>query len=95
MTLIASGLASQEQTGVNSASIRVFTHPWMVWLGGVSYVLYLTHNMLLRIWDTLLPLTTWQVPLVTLVGLLIAGLGYQFWEKPVLAFLRHKWLTKE
>jgi peptidoglycan/LPS O-acetylase OafA/YrhL len=95
MTLIASGLASQEQAGVNSVSIRVFTHPWIVWLGGVSYVLYLTHNMLLRIWDTLLPLTPWQVPMVTLVGLLVAGLGYQFWEQPVLAFLRRKILAKE
>ena len=95
MTLIASGLASQEQAGVNSVSIRVFTHPWIVWLGGVSYVLYLTHNMLLRIWDTLLPLTPWQVPMVTLVGLLVAGLGYQFWEQPALAFLRRKILAKE
>ena len=95
MTLIASGLASQEQASVSNASIWVITHPWLVWLGGASYVLYLTHNMVLRIWDTLLPLTPWQVPLVTLVGLLVAGLGYQFWEQPVLAFLRRKWLAKK
>jgi len=90
MTLIAGGLAGQEQNGVHSASMWVVTHPWLVWLGGASYVLYLIHNMVLRIWDTVLPLTPWQVPLVTLVVLLVAGLGYQFWEKPVLAFLRRK-----
>jgi peptidoglycan/LPS O-acetylase OafA/YrhL len=95
MTLIASGLASQERANVNNISIKIFTHPWIVWLGGASYVLYLTHNMWLRIWDTVLPLTPWQVPLVTVAGLLVAGLGYQFWEKPVLAFLRRKWLAKD
>jgi peptidoglycan/LPS O-acetylase OafA/YrhL len=95
MTLIASGLASQERDAINNVSIQVFTHPWIVWLGGASYVLYLTHNMFLRIWDTVLPLTPWQVPLVTFIALMVAGLGYQFWEKPILAFLRRKWLAKE
>ena len=95
MALIAAGLASQERAAVNNAVMKVVTHPWIVWLGGASYVLYLIHNMLLRIWDALLPLSLWQVPLVTLVGLLAAGLGYQFWEQPVLAFLRRKWLTKQ
>jgi exopolysaccharide production protein ExoZ len=90
MTLIASGLASKEQAGVNSLTIRLFTHPWLVWLGGASYVLYLTHNMLLRIWDRFIPLTPWQAPLVTLIGLFVAALGYQFWEQPVLDFLRSK-----
>jgi peptidoglycan/LPS O-acetylase OafA/YrhL len=90
MTLIAAGLASLEREGRESASIRLITHPWLVWLGGASYVLYLTHNMVLRIWDTVLPITVWQAPLVTLVALLVAGLGYQFWEKPVLAFFRTK-----
>ena len=95
MTLIACGLASQEQAGVGTTGMRLITHPWMVWLGGASYVLFLLHNMLLRVWDTVLPLTPWQVPLVTVIILLAAGLGYQFWERPILAFVRRRWLGKE
>lgn len=95
MTLIAGGLASQERDGVNSPALRVVTHPWLVWLGGASYVLFLTHNMVLRIWDTVLPLTLWQVPLVTAAVLVLAAVGYQFWEKPVLTFARRKWFVTE
>jgi peptidoglycan/LPS O-acetylase OafA/YrhL len=94
MTLVVSGLASQERAAVNNVSMWMATHPWLVWLGGASYVLYLTHNVVLRIWDTILPLMPWHAPLVTLVGLLVAALGYQFWEKPVLEFLRRKWSAK-
>lgn len=95
MTLVASGLASQEREGVDNVGLRIVTHPWLVWLGGASYVLYLTHNMVLRIWDTVLPLTIWQVPLVTVVILLVAALGYQFWERPILGFVRRKWLNQD
>jgi peptidoglycan/LPS O-acetylase OafA/YrhL len=95
MTLIASGLASQEREGADNVGLRIVTHPWLVWLGGASYVLYLTHNMVLRIWDTVLPLTIWQVPLVTVVILLVAALGYQFWERPILGFARRKWLKQD
>jgi|GEM_PF-6178544 len=95
MTLIAVGLASMERVGVDSASIRTITHPWLVWLGGASYVLYLTHNMILRIWDSLLPIMVWQAPLITLAALSFAAIGYQFWEKPVLVFFRTKVLGRE
>jgi peptidoglycan/LPS O-acetylase OafA/YrhL len=94
MTLIATGLAGQEKGGVESPLLWVMTHPWLVWLGGTSYVLYLTHNMLLRVWDALIPITPIQVPLITAVMLAAAAMGYQLWEKPVLAALRHKWFPK-
>jgi peptidoglycan/LPS O-acetylase OafA/YrhL len=95
MTLIAGGLASQEQAGIDHPGMRLITHPWIVWLGGASYVLFLIHNMLLRVWDGVLPLTPWQVPLITVAVVLVAALGYQFWERPVLAFARRKWLGRE
>jgi peptidoglycan/LPS O-acetylase OafA/YrhL len=95
MTLIASGLASQERDGVDSPALRVVTHPWLVWLGGASYVLFLTHNMVLRIWDTVLPISLWQVPLITVAGLLVAAIGYQVWETPVLSWARRKWFSTE
>ena len=80
---------------MDSASLHITTHPWLVWLGGASYVLYLTHNMILRIWDSLLPITAWQVPLITIVGLAVAAHGYQLWEKPILTFFRNKVLGRD
>jgi peptidoglycan/LPS O-acetylase OafA/YrhL len=93
MALIATGLAGLEQQGGWPGLIKWITHPWLVWLGGTSYVLYLLHNMFLRIWDALIPITMVQVPIITIVGVVVAALGYQFWEKPVLDFLRRKWFA--
>ena len=89
---IATGLAGLEQLGGWPNLMHWLTHPWLVWLGATSYVLYLSHNMLLRVWDTLIPITIFQIPLITIVGLVVAAVGYQFWEKPTLKLLRRKFL---
>lgn len=94
MTFFASGLASQEKDGVETTTLRLFTHPWFVWLGGASYVLYLTHNMILGVWNKILPIAVWQIPFIVIVVLIVAGIGYQFWERPVLTHLRRKWLRR-
>jgi len=90
MTLVATGLAALEQQGGWEKFMKWVTFPWLVWLGGTSYVLYLTHNMVLGVWDMLHPITVAQVPLIIVVVLAVATIGYQFWEKPVLDFLRRR-----
>ena len=92
ITLIAMGLAGLEQHGVNNSVVRVVTHPWLVWLGNISYVLFLVHNMILRLWDTVIPITPAQVPLIIVVVFAVAGIGYQFWERPVLGYIRQRTL---
>lgn len=94
MALIATGLAGQEQQEVRNPVLWVMTHPWLVWLGGTSFVIYLVHNMLLRVWDSQIRITPIQVPVITVAVLIAAALGYQFWEKPLLAVFRRKWLAK-
>jgi peptidoglycan/LPS O-acetylase OafA/YrhL len=92
MAVIATGLAGLEQQGGWKGLIKVVTHPWLVWLGGASYVLYLTHNMVLRIWDALVPITILQTPIITIVVLVVAAIGYRYWENPVLNFFRKRWM---
>jgi len=90
MTLIALGLATLEQQGSQNRLFQLFTHPWLVWLGGASYVLFLIHNMILRVWDTIVPITVIQTPLIFAFVVIAAALGYQYWEKPILAFVHRK-----
>jgi exopolysaccharide production protein ExoZ len=95
LTLIALGLAGLEQHEVKNPVVRVVTHPWLVWLGNVSYVLFLIHNVVIRVWDTVIPITPLQVPLIIIVVFIAAGLGYQFWEKPMLGYLRQRTLPSK
>lgn len=93
LTFFATGLASLEQNGSQNHIFRILLHPWLVWMGGASYVLFLTHNIILRVWDTLFSVSITSVPFILVVVLLTAAIGYQFWEKPVLDFLRPKILS--
>jgi peptidoglycan/LPS O-acetylase OafA/YrhL len=90
MTLVALGLVTLEQQGSQNRLFQLFTHPWLVWLGGTSYVLFLIHNMIIRVWDTVIPITVIQTPLIFIVVVIAAALGYQYWEKPVLAFVHRQ-----
>jgi peptidoglycan/LPS O-acetylase OafA/YrhL len=87
------GLATLEQKSVDDNIVRLLTVPWLVWLGGTSYVFYLSHGMFFRIWSRILPVTlVWVLPMI--VGAIITGaLGYIFWEQPILTYLkRGEWI---
>ena len=90
LTFLATGLAGLEQNNSQSRLFHILLHPWLVWMGGTSYVLFLTHNIILRVWDTLFTVTSASVPFILVAVLLTAAIGYQFWEKPVLDFIRPK-----
>ena len=96
LVLIAIGLVTLEQFEVQNGAFKLFIHPWIVWLGGASYVIFLIHNMIIRVWDTVFTVTAWQVPFIIVVVLVAAALIYQFWEIPVLSFAhRHTWSSKQ
>ena len=94
LTMVSIGLSALEQNNSTNRLFQVFTHPWLVWLGGTSYVLYLIHNMVLRIWDTIIPITPIQTPLITIITVLIGAIGYKLWEKPVLKYIKTKTLQR-
>jgi peptidoglycan/LPS O-acetylase OafA/YrhL len=90
ITLFILGLGALEQNDSNNGLLKVLIHPWFIWLGATSYVMYLIHNMVLRIWDTLIPITPMQMPLITIAVIGASAIGYQLWEKPVLAYVYKK-----
>ncbi len=90
MTLIALGLATMEQQDGQNRIFKAFLHPRLVWLGGASYVIFLIHNLIIRVWDTVIPVTAIQVPLIIAAVLIAAALIYQYWETPVLTYLHRR-----
>lgn len=79
------GLCALEQQGItNSPLVNFLTHPWLVWLGGTSYVLYLSHGIFLKVWSAVLPVNYLLVPIINLGMILVGALGYAYWEQPVL-----------
>jgi peptidoglycan/LPS O-acetylase OafA/YrhL len=87
------GLAALEQNNVDNGIVSLLTAPWLVWLGGISYVFYLGHGLFFQGWSRVFPVTVmWALPMT--VGAIIAGaLGYVFWEHPVLTYLKSgKWI---
>ncbi len=84
------GLATLELQKVDGSIVKLLTHAWLVWLGGTSYVLYLSHSMFFQLWSRILPVARiWFVPM-TLGAIAAAAFGYIFLEKPALAFLRNR-----
>ncbi len=90
LTLISLGLGILEKNNSTNRALQFFIHPWFVWLGSASYVLYLVHNMILRIWDTVIPITPVQVPLITIAVIVVSAIGYKFWEEPMLRYMKTK-----
>jgi len=88
-TLLILGLGILEKNNSNNRILRLLVHPWLVWLGGTSYVLYLIHSVVLRIWDTVIPITTIHIPIIIVVVIGVSALGYIFWEKPMLKYLQN------
>jgi peptidoglycan/LPS O-acetylase OafA/YrhL len=91
VALFILGLAALEKAKTNDWPVRVLTWRGLVWLGGASYVLYLSHGIFLQAWARLFPITPGLTPLITLAGVGVAAVGSAFWEEPVLRKLR-SWL---
>lgn len=86
--LFVLGIATLEQQHIESQLVKVLTVPALVWLGGTSYVLYLSHGMFFRVWSMVLPVNFMAVLPMTLGAMLAAALVYAFWEQPVLTYLK-------
>ena len=80
------GLVVLEQQGATDYLARMLTKPGLVWLGGTSYVLYITHGIYLQAWSRLLPVTPILIPIITVGALCISSIGYFLWESPLLRY---------
>jgi peptidoglycan/LPS O-acetylase OafA/YrhL len=90
VTLFVLGLAALEQQKASDWVVRLLTNRWLVWFGGTSYVLYLSHGIFLQAWDRVLVVTAALVPLITIVGVLIGAALYTLWEEPLLRYFQKK-----
>ncbi len=84
------GLGSLELNHAPDFILRFMTLPVLVWLGATSYVLYLSHNTVFRVWDAILSILPVLVSLLTLAAVLVGALGYRYWERPILTRLRQR-----
>ncbi len=88
VALFTLGLAALELEEPNSRLVKTLSTPWLVWLGGTSYVLYLSHSIFFQIWRRVLPVSIpWVLPM-TVGAIMTAAFGYLFWERPFLAYIR-------
>jgi len=96
VALFILGLANLEQHKASDFPIKILTSPWLVWLGGTSYVLYLSHGIYLQVWSRILPIAPILVPVISL-GAIIAGvIGYILWEEPLLNSIKKKaWIPPQ
>lgn len=63
-------------------------HPVLLWLGSISYALYLVHAIVLRVLERLSFSGVW-IPIVTIpVSLVLAWLMHKFVERPMIALGR-------
>lgn len=76
MTLIAS-LRS------GTAAYNIFTHPQVVYIGRISYSLYLWHWGVLALSRWTIGIQWWSVPFLTALMFLMAILSYRFVETPL------------
>jgi peptidoglycan/LPS O-acetylase OafA/YrhL len=84
ITLCVVGLATLEEQSPGDPIVRFLTLRQLVWLGGTSYVLYLSHGEFLAAWHAFLPITPALVPLVTVGAIACGAAIYQVWEAPLL-----------
>ncbi|AMR66885.1 hypothetical protein A0T30_11120 [Aquipseudomonas alcaligenes] len=66
-----------------AAAYRLVTHPWAVYLGSISYSLYLWHWIVLSLSRWTIGVTWWTVPFQLLVVLAFAAASYKFLENPI------------
>jgi peptidoglycan/LPS O-acetylase OafA/YrhL len=88
VALFILGLASLEIRKTDDRIVKVLTTPKLVWLGGTSYVLYLSHAIFFHLWSLVLPVERiWVLPM-TIGAILAAALGYRYWENPILSYAK-------
>ncbi|NUM47662.1 MAG: acyltransferase [Anaerolineales bacterium] len=93
VTLFVLGLVAMEKQGAPDRVVKILTWPWLVLAGESSYVLYLSHGILLQAWDRLLGITASLVPFISAGIIAFAVLGYVYWESPMIAFLnKGQWI---
>jgi peptidoglycan/LPS O-acetylase OafA/YrhL len=92
LAMILFGLTCLEQLDKENIIIKVVTYKPLAMLGDTSYVIFLIHNVILRIWDEVIPITAIQEPLIIIVVLVAANIIYRLWEKPVLNYFRARTL---
>lgn len=88
VALFVLGLGVLERSNTPSRIVRALTKPWLVWLGGTSYALYLSHPLFLHAWSRLLPVTPWTVPLITLGAVSVSVVITVLWEQPLINLLK-------
>ena len=81
--------------GAATQRLPWLAHPVMVWLGAISYTLYLLHENIG--WSVLLRLRDWGVQrdlgivCTIALSLLLADALTRFVEKPAMAWIRRRW----
>ncbi len=82
------GLATLEIQKADDRIVKVLTTPWLVWVGGTSYVLYLSHVIFFHLWSLFLPVERiWVLPM-TIGAILVGTMGYRYWENPILSSVK-------
>lgn len=94
VSLFVLGLAALEQKKVDDGIVRLLTSPRLAWLGGTSYVLYLSHGLFFQLWSRIFPVSLiWILPM-TIGAIAMGAFGYMLWENPVLTYLKNgKWIV--
>jgi peptidoglycan/LPS O-acetylase OafA/YrhL len=76
-------------TSPKSGVRMLFSPKWLVWVGSISYGLYLWHYPIYRVMRDL----GFQTPAVVIIGpmltILVATLSFYFVERPILALKKH------
>ncbi|GAB4577938.1 MAG: hypothetical protein Fur0022_06700 [Anaerolineales bacterium] len=90
VTLFVLGLVALEQQGAPDRVVKWLTWPWFVLAGEASYVLYLSHSILLQAWDRLIGVTPLWAPLISVVILIASVMGYIYWESPMINYLNKR-----
>ncbi len=77
------------------AVTRLLSHPWCVWLGEISYALYLVHFFLIRaaykfgLYDTL---GIWGTTLALIAATIaVAGVCHVWFERPARRWITERW----
>ena len=80
VTLTAALIA---RLGLPNGTLRIFTHQWVVYIGLISYSLYLWHWAVLSLSRWTIGIHWWTVPFQVAAMLLLAIGSYRYIEKPL------------